>query len=271
MRPGRLGRGEGRVALITGGSGGIGEAIAAALASRGFALALLARRADALEAASQRLRARGVRVTTHVCDVRDVASIAAAFAAAAAAHGRIDLVTACAGIGRHVLFEDHDEASIAAILETNVIGHVHTLRAALPHLRERGGFLVSVSSVAGRLGQPDEAVYSASKFAVTGLSEALTLELAPRGIHVLTVYPGFVKTGFVPEHEMPRIPRSARRTAVEPEDVAQAVVEALERGRHEVTVPRLAAGGYVLRTLAPGLFRRVLRRIRAEVLPRPRR
>lgn len=268
MTPRRLGRGEGLVALVTGGSGGIGFAIASELAARGFALALLARREGALEEAAERLRARGARVTTHVCDVRSTPAIPAAFAAAAAAHGRIDLVTACAGIGRHVLFEDHDAASIDEILETNVAGHVHTLRAALPYLRARGGWIVTVSSVAGRLGQPDEAVYSASKFAVTGLSEALTVELAPRGIHVLTVYPGFVRTGFVPEREMPRIPASALRTAVEPEVVARAVLEALEKGRFEVTVPRLAAGGYGMRTLAPGLFRRILARIRAGILPR---
>jgi short-subunit dehydrogenase len=231
-----------------------------------MALALLARRPEALEGTASRLRALGPRVTTHPCDVRDAAALAAAVDAAAAAHGRLDLVAACAGIGRHVLFQDHDAASIEAILATNVAGHIHTVRCALPHLRAGGGWIVNVSSVAGRLGQPDEAVYSASKFAVTGLSEALTLELEPLGIHVLTVYPGFVRTGFVPEAELSRVPPSALRTAVEPEEVARAILHALERGRHEVTVPRLAAGGYVVRALAPGLFRRILARVRRDVL-----
>ena len=267
MSPRRLGRCEGLVALVTGGSGGIGEALASELAGRGMALALLARRPEALGASAGRLRALGARVTTHPCDVRDAASIAAAVDAAAAAHGRLDLVAACAGIGRHVPFAEHDAASIDAILATNVAGHVHTLRCALPYLREKGGWIVSVSSVAGRLGQPDEAVYSASKFAVTGLSEALTIELAPRGIHVLTVYPGFVRTGFVPEAELPRVPESALRTAVEPDSVARAIVNALERGNHELTVPKLAAGGYVVRTLAPALFRRILAWVRRDVLP----
>ncbi len=267
MSPRRLGRFEGRVALVTGGSGGIGEALAAELAARGMALALLARRRDALDASAGRLLGAGARVTTHPCDVRDAASIETAVAEAASAHGRIDLVAACAGIGRHVLFEDHDAASIDDLLATNVSGHVHTLRCTLPHLRRDGGWIVSVSSVAGRLGQPDEAVYSASKFAVTGLSEALTIELAPLGIHVLTVYPGFVRTGFVGASEMGRVPPSALRTAVEPGQVAKAVVRALERGRHELTVPRLAAGGFAVRTLAPGLFRRILARMRAGVLP----
>jgi short-subunit dehydrogenase len=263
----RLDRRQGRVALVTGGSGGIGEALALALAQRGMAIALLARRAEALEASAVRLRGTGVRVTTHPCDVRDSASLAAAIDVAAEAHGRLDLVAACAGIGRHVLFEDHDAASIDALIATNVTGHVHTLRCALPHLRKEGGWIVSISSVAGRLGQPDEAVYSASKFAVTGLSEALTIELAPHGIHVLTVYPGFVRTGFVPEAELSRLPASALRTAVEAGDVARGILIALERGRHEVTIPRLAAGGYVVRTLAPALFRRILARVRGPGSP----
>lgn len=258
----RLDHASGRVALVTGGSGGIGEALATELTRRGMALALLARRAAALDASATRLRATGALVTTHSCDVRDTAQLAAAVDAAAAAHGRLDLVAACAGIGRHVMFAEHDSASIDAILATNVTGHLHTLRCALPHLRRDGGWIVSVSSVAGRLGQPGEAVYSASKFAVTGLSEALTIELAPQRIHVLTVHPGFVRTGFVPEEDRWRVPESAGRTAVEPEAVARAIVRALERGRHEITIPRLAAGGYVVRTLAPGLFRRILTRMR---------
>lgn len=271
MKLRRLGRARGDVALLTGGSGGIGAALAGELAARGFALALLARGAAALDREAEKLRARGARVTTHVCDVRDPASIAAAFSAARAAHGRIDLVAVCAGIGRHVLFEDHDAENIRSILETNVAGHLHTIRAALEPLCERGGWIVSVSSVAGRLGQPDEAVYSASKFAVTGLSEALTIELAPRGIHVLTVYPGLVRTGFVPEDERSRLPESALRTAIEPEAVARAIVRALALGRHEVTVPRIAAGGYVVRAIAPALFRRILARLRGNVLPKPGR
>lgn len=259
----RLDRTAGRVALVTGGSGGIGEALAAELAKRGMALALLARRPDALDASAARLREAGARVTTHPCDVREVTSIEAALASAVAAHGRLDLVAACAGIGRHVPFAEHDAASIDTLLETNVAGHLHTLRCALPQLRREGGWIVSVSSVAGRLGQPGEAVYSASKFAVTGLSEALTIELAPYGIHVLTVYPGFVRTGFVPEADLWRVPARAIETAVEPEQVARAIVHALERGRHELTIPRIAAGGYLMRTLAPGLFRRILTRVRA--------
>ena len=123
---------------------------------------------------------------------------------------------------------------------------------------------MNVSSIAGRLGQPDEAVYSASKFAVTGLSEALAIELALEGIHVLAVYPGLVRTALFTEEDLARLPESVRRGALEPEAVAAATLRALERGRHEVTIPRIAVGGYVMRTLAPALFRRILTRVRMQ-------
>jgi short-subunit dehydrogenase len=126
---------------------------------------------------------------------------------------------------------------------------------------------VNVSSVAGRLGQPDEAVYSASKFAVTGLSEALTVELAPRGIHVLALYPGLVRTALFTDAELARLPERVRRGALDPADVARATLRGLELGRHEVTIPRVAIGGYLIRTLAPGVFRRILASIRLSALP----
>src|SRR5207249_276433 len=108
--------------------------------------------------------------------------------------GRVDLLVNNAGYGRHVLFKDHDVADIERMMRTNYLGTVYATKAVLPEMRGRGrGWIVNVSSVAGKLGQPDEAAYSASKFAVAGLSEALSYELAPLGIHVMTVYPALVR------------------------------------------------------------------------------
>ncbi len=258
----------GRVALVSGASGGIGSALARALAARGMRLALLARRVDALEELAAKLAAGGTSATVHPCDVADRSATRAAVAAAAKAHGRLDLVATCAGVGYHGRFGEHSPEEVEALLLVNLHGVVHVLQAALPHLEGAGGgFVVNVSSVAGRLAQPDEAIYSASKFAVTGLSEALAIELAPRGIHVLAVHPGLVSTGFVSQAELARVPESVRRRAIAPEAVAGAIVAALDRGRHEVTVPAYAAGGYLLHTLAPGLFRRILTRVRAGAVP----
>jgi short-subunit dehydrogenase len=264
----RLERYEGRVALVTGGSSGIGEAIARGLAGRGAAVALLARGSARLDAAAERVARAGGAVSTHPCDVGDPRGVGSAIDAVTARHGRLDVVVCSAGIGAHGLFPDTSLDTMDAILRTNVQGLFHTLHFALPHLLARGeGWIVNVSSVAGRLGQPDEAVYSASKFAVTGLSEALTVELAPRGIHVLALYPGLVRTALFTDAELARLPERVRRGALDPDDVARATLRGLELGRHEVTIPRVAIGGYLLRTLAPGLFRRILASIRLGALP----
>jgi short-subunit dehydrogenase len=250
---------DGSVVLVTGASSGIGAALARTLAGRGARLALLARRRALLEELAAELRGRA---SVHVADVADPGDVSAAVDEAARAHGRLDALVCNAGVIRQGDFVAHAREDVAAMVQTNVMGVVHTLQAGLPHLGA-GGFVVLVSSVAGRIGQPGEAVYSATKFAVTGLGEALTLELAPRGVHVLTVYPGLVSTGFVPEEALAQLRPSVRRGAISPERVAEAIADALHRGRHELTIPAYAAGGFVMRTLAPGLFRGVLARMRS--------
>src|SRR5205814_1446304 len=101
----------------------------------------------------------------------------------------------------------------------------------------RRGWIVNISSVAGKLGQPDEAAYSASKFAVTGLSEGLSYELAPLGIHVMTVHPALVRTEMFTPEVMARMPRGAERTFLEPAEFSRRVLRALARGRYERTLP----------------------------------
>src|SRR5205823_1173597 len=122
-------------------------------------------------------------------------------------------------------------------------------------------------AVAGKLGQPDEAAYSASKFAVTGLSEGLSYELAPLGIHVMTVHPALVRTEMFTPEVMARMPRGAERTFLEPPEFSRRVLRALERGRYEVTVPGYIGIAYLVRALLPGLFRRMTARTRLPVLP----
>jgi short-subunit dehydrogenase len=231
-------------------------------------VALLARGSARLDAAAERIAGVGGVVSTHPCDVGDPSGLGAAIEAAIARHRRLDVVVCSAGVGAHGLFPDTSLEVMEKILRTNVRGLMHTLHFALPHLlAQREGWIVNVSSVAGRLGQPDEAVYSASKFAVTGLSEALTVELAPHGIHVLALYPGLVRTALFTEAELARLPERVRRGALEPDEVAHATLRGLEQGRHEVTVPRIALAGYLMRTLAPGVFRRILSSIRLGALP----
>jgi short-subunit dehydrogenase len=256
-----------RVAIVTGASSGIGAQLARDAAARGARVALLARRRDRLDALARELggpdRARAL-----VCDVAERAQVDAAIGDVVDAWGGCDLLVNAAGWARHRLFKDEPVDEIARMMATNFMGTVHTIKAVLPSMRSRGnGWIVNVSSVAGRLGQPDEAAYSASKFAVTGLSEGLAIELAPLGIHVLAVYPALVRTEMFTDDVLARMPETAKRTFLEPAAFTRAVWRALARGRHEVTVPGYVRIAYALRTLLPALHRRTIRRIRLGVLP----
>jgi len=254
--------------IVTGASSGIGAQLAKDVAARGMRVALLARRLDRLEAVAAEIRAAGGDAIAVRCDVAERASVESAVAAALDRHGRVDLLINSAGYGRHVLFKDHDVADIERMTRTNVLGTVYAIKAALPAMRARGrGWVVNLSSVAGKLGQPDEAVYSATKFAVAGLSEGLSHELAPLGIHVMTVYPALVRTEMFTPEVMARMPRGAERSFLEPPEFSRRVLQALARGRYEVTVPGYIGIAYVVRTLAPALFRRLTARARLPVLP----
>ena len=163
-----------RVALVTGASSGIGARLAGDLAARGVRVALVARRAERLEQLAAELGPS--RAMAIACDVSSRPAVEAAVARVLDHWDRLDLLVNNAGLARHGLFKDEDPDTFARLMEINYLGTVWAIRAVLPAMRRRGeGWIVNVSSVAGKLGQPDESAYTASKFAVTGLSEALVV------------------------------------------------------------------------------------------------
>lgn len=250
---------EGATALVTGASSGIGAAVATALARAGASVALVARRADRLDEVAAAL-APG-RHAVFPCDVRDGAAVEATLAAVRARLGPIDLLVNNAGIGRYLAFVDTDAAETAAILETNLHAALHFARALLPDmLARRRGHVVNVASIAGRIGSRNHAVYCASKFALAGLSESLVYELAGTGVGVTLVNPGIIATPFFDHVSFTHFPSRARRRAIAPAVVAAAVVRAIEHNLPEITVPGHFAIGTVLKTIAPGLFRRLMQR-----------
>jgi short-subunit dehydrogenase len=253
--------------IVTGASSGIGAQLARDLAARGMRVALLARRAERLEALAAELRRAGGEVVAVPCDVAERGSVEAAVRTALDRWGRVDLLVNSAGYVRHVLFKDHEVDDIERMMRTNYLGTVWATKAVLPAMRARGrGWIVNVSSVAGKLGQPDEAAYSATKFAVAGLSEALVYELEPLGIHVMTVYPTLVRTEMFTPDVLARMPERALRSFIEPPDFSRQVLRALEQGRYEVTVPRYVGIAYAIRALLPRFHRRMTARIRLPVL-----
>jgi NADP-dependent 3-hydroxy acid dehydrogenase YdfG len=231
----------GRVALITGASSGIGEAIALALADEGARLVLLARREDRLAALAERIAARApaVAVLCQPCDLRDEAQILAAFAAARRRFDGVEILVNNAGLGRdaplcHGATEDWRE-----MLEVNVLALCVCTREAVQDMRRRGdrGHVVHVSSMAAHRVPLGSGVYSATKFAVRSLTEGLRRELraADSRIRVSAVSPGFVETEFAEVFH--RDPGAGARTygqfqVLQPSDVAAAVRYVLTAPAH---------------------------------------
>jgi NADP-dependent 3-hydroxy acid dehydrogenase YdfG len=179
---------EGKVALVTGASGGIGAAIARQLHEAGASVGLLSRRGDDLGLE------RGLGV---VCDVRDRGAVAEATEAAVVRFGRLDIAVANAGVGAYGDFLDLDPDQLEAMIDVNLKGTLYTAAATLPHLIDSGeADFISMASVAGLRALPGEAVYNASKFGQLGFTRALDHELRERGVRATCICPGGVKTDF---------------------------------------------------------------------------
>jgi short-subunit dehydrogenase len=261
----RLSSFDGINALVTGASSGIGRLLALRLADEGARVALVARRRGKLEAVARQIESRGGRAAVVPCDVSDRDQALATAHDAATRFGSIDLLVNNAGFGRHQRFLAWPLEDMERMIGVNFLGAVYLTKALLPAMVAAGrGWVVFVSSVAGRIATPGESVYAASKFAMTGLASALRLEVENAGVHVLTVHPGAIRTPFFDEQELARLPAAARRFMVEPEPLVEAIVHALRTGRSELTFPRWLASAYVVQTLAPRLFRRQLKRSTAR-------
>ena len=186
---------EGRVAVVTGASSGIGEATARALAAGGARVALLARRRDRLDALAAEL-ADAIAITV---DVHSASDLTAAADTVGARLGRPDLVVANAGVMLAARFASQSPADQDRMVDVNVTGVIRTARAFLPALRDaategRPADLVTISSVAAHQRFNDYAVYCATKAAVSALAQGLRLELGPEGVRVTNIEPGLVES-----------------------------------------------------------------------------
>lgn len=179
---------EGKVAFVTGASGGIGAAVSHKLHEAGASVGLLSRRGDDLGLE------RGLGLA---CDIRDRVAVGVAAAAVVERFGGLDVVVANAGVGAYGPFLELDPERLEAMIDVNLKGTLYTAAATLPHLIATGeGDFVSLASVAGLRAFPGEAVYNASKFGQLGFTRALDHELRERGVRASCICPGGVKTGF---------------------------------------------------------------------------
>ena len=235
-------------ALITGGSSGIGAATAQAFAARGVQVAVAGRDIAAL----QRVTA-GTGGVFIPGDLRQPGCARRTVEAAADALGGLDLVIANAGIGWAGPFVTMSEADIDALLDVNLRAGAHIARAAIPHLRPGVGRLVFIGSIAGLVGVPGEAWYSATKAGLASLADSLRAELRPMGIGVSLVSPGVVDTAYFERRNSPY--ERHRPQLISPDLVAATIVAAVERRRDDIVVPLWLSIPARLKVSFPGLYR----------------
>ncbi len=258
-------------ALVTGASSGIGRLLALRMAERGARLALVARRMDELERLAQEIRSAGGEALALPCDVADRGQAEDCVTRALAHFGAIDVLVNNAGYGHHRSFLEWDLADMERVLRVNYLGTLYFTKLLLPQMVERRkGWLVFIASVAGKIAVPEESAYAASKFAMLGLAEALSLELEDAGVHVLTVCPGAIRTPFFDEEALRRMPPVALRGMLDPEGLVDSILRALAKGKRDITYPRRIAAGYLVRALAPGFFRSQVKRVTLGALERQR-
>ena len=244
-----------RVAVVTGASSGIGEATARELSKRGWRCVLLARRQDLLEQVAEEIDGEW-----EVCDVSDREQVDEVAARVLARHPAVALLVNNAGVPARGSFLDIDPERIERAIGVNYLGGVWCLRAFEPGLRAAAGsggaHVLNLVSVAGTVAFAPAGAYSASKHAQLAFSRSTAALFRGSGIHVHTVMPGFVETEGFPQRKALRS-RLLRRFVIEADQVARTIVEAVEKGKGEVTVPwfpyRIASVG---QALVPAVFSR---------------
>ncbi|MBT1701079.1 SDR family oxidoreductase [Fulvivirgaceae bacterium PWU4] len=182
---------ENKVVIITGGSSGIGKAMAIEFGSKGSKILITGRNKEELDKAVAEVRQKGITITGFQADVSREDDNRRMAEAALQAYGRIDILINNAGISMRALFEEVDLDVVKKVMDINFYGVLYATKYCLPEIKKNLGSVVGISSIAGYRGLPGRTGYSASKFALNGFLEVLRTELLKTGVHVLTACPGF--------------------------------------------------------------------------------
>jgi NAD(P)-dependent dehydrogenase (short-subunit alcohol dehydrogenase family) len=212
---------EAKVAIVTGGTKGIGRAIADALLREGVSVCVSARNVEVIEAASTQIG--DAREIMFPCDVRDYDHVKALVDYTVKELGGLDILINNAGIGIFETVEQTSPEDFRAVLETNLFGVFHGCHAAIPEMKKRGGgYIINISSLAGANPHPRMAAYNASKFGLNGFSEALMQEVRHDNIKVSYIMPGSVNTEFGGDS-----PSDEKSWQLTPHDIARVVLDLL--------------------------------------------
>ena len=217
--------GEAKVALVTGGSRGIGRAVGEALLERGFRLYFCGRSPELVEAVQRELYIRFPgRVDARLCDVRRQEEVEALVAWVMAAAGRLDVLVNNAGLGRFAPVDEISGDDFREVIETNLLGAFYAIRSAAPAMKQRGeGWIFNIASLAAKNAFAGGAAYNASKFGLVGMSEAAMLDLRHFGIRMAAICPGSVETDFGSG-----VMKDGGSWRLQPEDVAQVVTNLID-------------------------------------------
>jgi hypothetical protein len=228
----------GKTVLLTGGSRGLGRAMAQALGEAGAAVAVTARTDEAAKAAAHDLGELGIRAFGQKLEVSDVDDVELAVRTVSDEFGPIDVLVNNAGIMPLGPVLKEPDAVTRKIFDVNVFGIINGTKAVAPGMVDRGrGHIVNVASAVGRVPVADGASYAASKFAAVGFSESTRLELKPHGIDVTVVLPGIVRTELAAG-----VPDARGVRSLKPEDVAAVIESAIRKPRPELWVPTWTRG-----------------------------
>ena len=214
----------GKTAIVTGGTKGIGRAIAESLVMAGVNVSFSARHEDEIQSVTAKLNELGAgRAAGFFCDVRDEAQVRAYFAQTVEVFGGIDILVNNAGIGMFASVESMSPDDFRAVIETNLCGVFYCCHEAIPLMKQRGGgYIINISSLAGTNAHPRMAAYNASKFGLNGFSEALMQEVRHDNIKVSYIMPGSVNTEFGGDQ-----PSDENSWQLQPPDVAKTVMDLL--------------------------------------------
>jgi NAD(P)-dependent dehydrogenase (short-subunit alcohol dehydrogenase family) len=222
---------EGKVAVVTGGTKGIGRAIAEHLVNAGSRVLLSARSSHELEISVRELNARAAgRVAGKICDVQDYEQVGSVFKDVVTRFGGLDILVNNAGIGIFGSVESMPPSDFENVLRTNLFGVFYCCHEAIPLMKKRGGgYIVNVSSLAGVNPHPSMAAYNASKFGLNGFSEALMQEVRHDGIKVSYIMPGSVNTSFGGD-----TPSEDKAWQLTPDDIAETVLDLLRHDKRSL-------------------------------------
>lgn len=259
-----------KVAVIVGGAGGIGQAVAHRLGQAGMVIALLDRDEELALKAAESLHSQGINATAILCDITDESQCRTSIDRVISDCGRIDVLVNSAGLTQISPAEETELAVYRRVMEVNLFGVISLTKAALPHLKEARGHVLALSSIAGFAPLYGRTGYCASKYALHGYLETLRAELRDDGVGVTLICPSFVSTGFAERglggdgNEL-GTERSTTGKLLEPSDVAEAIYRATQRRPRLVVLSTTGKLSYLISRFVPGLYERMmLRRIHRQ-------